>query len=425
MTVLATLTPFEAWYDSRKHLDEAIQRYLEHSQDLETAVTHREDSAFGRGALTEQFAEVRKEQASINPRSEKLKRASAALNRFCNQSPVFVPIRSLPFEVLVYIFALCRDECNFFPSGTRRISTTKPILAVTHVCTDWRGLAVKTPKLWTHVDIINNGPRARGQGYWDTMWLERAGSAPLSVQVAIQHDAHSGYAGGALTWLAPYLGTVSSLGLHAYSCHTLRAALVYWMSNGTPGSVQELFLTGPSEALLRPNRPEFVGRFSLGPAVLNSFLTPVRVLRLRHAPLLYSSEVYRELVHLELSYIPSEACPSTSVLSRLLSASPDFREFSPGDCNSFLKALLPLPNPSKRPMRRRRKLHTLWLVDGAFEIDDIKNIVKAYHIKTVILSIRRGPDESTSWKELKPMMQNLTTEWVLPNTVFADWDARC
>ncbi|KAG8694892.1 hypothetical protein FRC08_008197 [Ceratobasidium sp. 394] len=274
---MTTPTSFKAWNNSRKHLEDAIQSYLEHSQALETTVLHRGDGTFGCGALGELFAKVREEQASINPRNEKLKRASVALNRIYNQSTTFVPIRSLSHDVLVYIFTLVWDKCRFFPSSDRQITRceiTKTILAVSHVCTDWRRLAINTPTLWTHVDIIDNGRYTRGRGEWDRMWLGRVGSAPLSVQVAIQDNAERNYTKGALNWLVPHLSKVYSLGLHADSRHRLQAALAYWMSNGTPGAVQALTLAGRSEPLLRYNSEKFTDDLPLERAVrMKSFAT--------------------------------------------------------------------------------------------------------------------------------------------------------
>ncbi|KAG9090830.1 hypothetical protein FS749_000261 [Ceratobasidium sp. UAMH 11750] len=325
---MATPTSFKAWNDSRKHLEDAIQRYLEHSQALEAAVLYRRDGTFGCGALDELFAEVREEQASTSPRNEKLKQASVALNRIYNQSTTFVPIRSLSHDVLVYIFTLVWDKCRFFPSSDREITRceiTKTILAVSHVCTDWRRLAINTPTLWTHVDIIDNGRYNCGRGEWDMMWLGRAGSAPLSVQVAIQGDVERNYTKGALNWLVPHLSNVCSLGLHADSHHKLQAALAYWMSNGTPGVVQDLSLTGRSEPLPWYNNENFMDELPLERAIRSSFLAPIRILRLKHVSISYSSEVFCDLVHLELVSIPSMTCPTIPVLARWLDASPDLR----------------------------------------------------------------------------------------------------
>ncbi|KAG8743492.1 hypothetical protein FRC10_011965 [Ceratobasidium sp. 414] len=533
-----TLFNFKDWYDSRKNLDKAIQCYFKHSQALETAVVHREDHTFERGALGELFAEVHKEQASINPRSDTLKRASIALNRVFNQSTAFVPIRSLPHDVLVYIFALTWDQCGFFPSSERpmtKCQITETMLALTCVCTDWRRLVINTPTLWTHLDIIDIGYQGLGKG--ETMWLERAGSAPLSVQVVIEYGGYSEYTSEAFTQLVPHLGSVRSLGLHANSPQKLQAALTHWMSNGTPGSVQELFLTGRSEKLLRHNGPNFVTPLSFEVGVLNSFLAPIRILRLKHVSMSFLGGVYHNLVHLELSSIPPEGCPTMSMLTILLSENPGLRvlkleklqlDFSSGDtpcaglelnalerldlaelspdpcltllpilnpglgelslrldvpvnhknaqavraflsrsnvtklytklppgwftgagcfaaitdlrmlaidfkgdrsiseCQNFLKALLPLPDPSANSTCHWPNLRTLWLIEGAFETDVITEIIEAYHVRTVILSLFGCA--SFDWgtrQKLEPLVWNLIMENVLPNAVVAEWAARC
>ncbi|KAG8741570.1 hypothetical protein FRC10_002695 [Ceratobasidium sp. 414] len=529
----------QGWYDSRKFLNEDIQHYLKHSRPLETVIMRREDNPFGRGAPEELSAEVHKGQASVKPRSKNFKRARVSPKRVYNESRAFAPIQSLPYEVLVYIFAiaLTSGKCGFFRSSNSQITScriTKTILAVTHVCTGWRRFTINDPTLWTHLDIVDIG-RAPGLGEMETMWLERAGSAPLSVKVAIPHDVHKNYTEGALTRLVSRLGSICSLGLHANSHRTLQAALTYWMSNGTPGSVQELFLTGRSKSLLQADTVEVVDDLSLEVDILDSFLAPIRILRLKHVSMPFVSGVYCDLVHLELWSIPSEACPTMFMLTRLLSQSPGLRvlkleklqmnssqvvphvelkldalekldlvELSPdpcstllpmlnpgpgelslrleapinpenaeavraflersnvtklftklypgcseaadcfatisdlhmlvidfrggfaSNCNTFLEALLPLPDPSTGSMCRWPSLRALWLIDGVAGTNSIKGIIKAYHIRTVILSLLKHHRlDSTVSAELEPLVWNMILEVDLPIIVIADWDTRC
>ncbi|KAG8694893.1 hypothetical protein FRC08_008198 [Ceratobasidium sp. 394] len=322
----APLSLCKALHNSSQRLDEAIQSYLEHAQALETAVG---GNTSGRHTLDKLFAKVRAEQVSAPSKSNMLKTAVAVLNRVHNQSIAFVPIRSLPDDVLIHIFALACTRCRFFPTTERPISKcriTKTMLAVTHVCTDWRRLAISTPTLWTHVDIMDNGPRSR-PGY-EKMWLERVGSAPLSVRVAVQHDACGDCAEGALNQLVPHFGAIRSLGLHADSRHALQAALTYWMSNGTPGSVQELLLAGraklPGQRTV--NSATFEDHFPLGLAVLNSFLAPIQILHLQYVSVSLAGAICRGLTHIEPSDLtPSKTRSSTFTLPLLPTISPKLR----------------------------------------------------------------------------------------------------
>ncbi|KAG9084429.1 hypothetical protein FS749_005238 [Ceratobasidium sp. UAMH 11750] len=319
------LSPCKALHDSSQRLDEAIQSYLEHAQALETAVGN---NASGRHTLDKLFAEVRAEQVSAPSKINMLKTAVAVLNRVHNQSIAFVPIQSLPDDVLIHIFTLACTRCRFFPTTERPISKcriTKTMLAVTHVCADWRRLAINTPILWTHVDIMDNGPRSR-PGY-EKMWLERVGSAPLSVRVAIQHDTSGDYTEGALNQLVPHFGAIRSLGLHADSRHALQAALMYWMSNGTPGSVQELLLTGRAKlpGQRTANSATFADHFPLRLAVLNSFLAPIQILHLQYVSVSLVDTICRGLIHIEPSDLTPKAPSPTFRLSSLPTISPKLR----------------------------------------------------------------------------------------------------
>ncbi|KAG8707361.1 hypothetical protein FRC08_000534 [Ceratobasidium sp. 394] len=290
-------TSFQTWYDASKQLTESIQRYLDASLALESAITYRPENDLDAGALEKLFDAVQAELVSRYSRNDKTKRSYIALCRVFNQSTKFVPIQRLPPELLVRIFSLACQRCGFFPSSEPKISkcqTTKTMLTITRVCADWRKLAIGTPKLWAHVDIIDRAGYHQEREH-EGVWLERARNVPLSVQFFL-----TPYPNNPLSLLGPHLGAIRSLGFQSDSPSSLHAAIAYWMSNGTPGSVQELSLIGPKE-FCRFGGPPCMDKdvdFSL----FHSFTAPLKVLRLRHVEL-KSSGLYRGLEHLELSYL--------------------------------------------------------------------------------------------------------------------------
>ncbi|KAG8741571.1 hypothetical protein FRC10_002696 [Ceratobasidium sp. 414] len=320
---MTTPALFKDWYDSRKHLDEAIQRYFEHSQALEAAVIHHEDNAFGPGALDELFVEVRKERAYVNQRSEKLGRASAALNRVYNQSTadlVHLELSSIPSQTCPGMFMLIR------------LLSANPGLRV-----------LKLEKLKIAYD---------------------GGILPNEIELNV-------------------LERLDLVELSPDPCSTLLPKL-----NPGPG---ELSLR--LEAPIDPTNAEAVLAF-----LNRSYVTKLYI------------KAYPDW---------SSAVDCFAAILDLRMLAIDFKECS--DCDSFLKALLPLPDPSTSSVRRWPNLRTLWLVEAELELEDIKNIVEAYHIRTVILPIGRCPDEWAG-EALEPLVWNAIVENVLPNTVVADWD---
>ncbi|KAH9039396.1 hypothetical protein EDB84DRAFT_1056527 [Lactarius hengduanensis] len=88
-----------------------------------------------------------------------------------------VPISRLPDSLLTDIFILIRDiqYISFFSPSC---------LNVSHVCRTWRNAALHCSLLWTN--ILFHTPK------WTTVMLHRAGTAPLTVQVAISQEIANG-----------------------------------------------------------------------------------------------------------------------------------------------------------------------------------------------------------------------------------------
>ncbi|KAF8964173.1 hypothetical protein BDZ97DRAFT_914389 [Flammula alnicola] len=83
------------------------------------------------------------------------------------------PINGLPVEILAFIFELGAEQDTFFP------------ITVSHVCRDWRQIALQTPSLWRCITL---GPEER-------MWRERirrAHACPLDIQLLPSRWTRSG-----------------------------------------------------------------------------------------------------------------------------------------------------------------------------------------------------------------------------------------
>lgn len=79
--------------------------------------------------------------------------------------PANSPIFRLPTELLHLIFT-----CTVLEDGNKTIT-------VTHVCRQWRQIALSSPGLWTSVSLL--------RGSWPRVFIERSGSHDLEVDIAL------------------------------------------------------------------------------------------------------------------------------------------------------------------------------------------------------------------------------------------------
>ena len=65
------------------------------------------------------------------------------------------PVRALPLDILGRIFAASIEACEQMHGHTelKRTGRRHPIVDITHVCREWRELAIGTPSLWVYVRI--------------------------------------------------------------------------------------------------------------------------------------------------------------------------------------------------------------------------------------------------------------------------------
>lgn len=87
-----------------------------------------------------------------------------------------VPVSRLPHVLLTDIFILIHRSERI---NAKSVSRSPPCLQVSHVCRAWRDAALHCPLLWTN--ILFCPPE------WTAIMLERSRTAPLTVEVPIEH----------------------------------------------------------------------------------------------------------------------------------------------------------------------------------------------------------------------------------------------
>ncbi|KAJ7650509.1 hypothetical protein FB45DRAFT_859271 [Roridomyces roridus] len=103
--------------------------------------------------------DIRRQIASLRAQEEQLEDAARA---------IVYPILSIPVELTIAILKACVKD-----------HPLHDLLALAHVCGQWRQTALATPELWTNIQSIMELP----------VWLNRSGAYPLHAQVTIRSTA--------------------------------------------------------------------------------------------------------------------------------------------------------------------------------------------------------------------------------------------
>ncbi|KAG8710102.1 hypothetical protein FRC11_004875, partial [Ceratobasidium sp. 423] len=167
------------------HLRSALDRYVR-------ACSNARDACFSGGQLNSSRVLqkcLEKESGDIVSHAQKLEDARAAIHAARNSIPKAARITELPAEILARIFQLTLpgQSCLVRRVYSGTISQIKYPLypdALAHVCSYWRRVAITTPSIWTHIDIVldhslNPGLFARAKVY-----TSRAGQLPLEIHIS-------------------------------------------------------------------------------------------------------------------------------------------------------------------------------------------------------------------------------------------------
>ncbi|CAE6398214.1 unnamed protein product [Rhizoctonia solani] len=283
---------------------------------------------------------------------QKYYQAKIPLRRVRNQCPELVPIHTLPFEIMSRV--LCSINYCYMSKGTtdfcgsRNASTTPETYL--QVCSWWRRVAMKSPQLWTHIDLTSSErcrvrvlERAR-------LFAAQAGWSQLGIHISAGSDIHHlETIGHELVDFCAALSTrIQSLEL---TCSTAIGAIKYLFESllpvaVIPGTVTRLCIsTGaipPDLLFFAPANQRRSTEISPSRGVklptitqnqLEAFLRPINRLRLDCIYPYWTSEAYSGLVELRLTGRQRSnhgAIISDHQLANVLQASPSLQFFHYG-----------------------------------------------------------------------------------------------
>ncbi|KAJ3526118.1 hypothetical protein NMY22_g10297 [Coprinellus aureogranulatus] len=183
-------SPFARYFDTNYVPSEDEVPVIKH------LIQEREDAAH---ALADQIEEMKKDLA-------RMETLHACHHRFIDEHrKLLSPVRALPEDVLTLIFFACIEDVDQQVSRRHQTHTSRkhPSVVVSHVCAEWRALALRTPNLWARIHVempcleTVDGYESAAYAVWcknfDAMhrrlqvWVERSFPCPVDL------DFRSGY----------------------------------------------------------------------------------------------------------------------------------------------------------------------------------------------------------------------------------------
>lgn len=342
--------------DAQRQLDEAIQCYLQRAADLEAATYDPIHYSSDRQLLETAIHEAHRDSQLLPSRADQLMKARVTFNRIRNRSTSLVPINRLPMEVLLQIFrfAARKGSCTLCDAllsdpHLHKLNCPEPPLSLTHVCQHWRTIVVNMPSLWTHVGLSLNARKGiKKECDYARTCLQRAPNSPLCIWIDGSIDPYRGGPDNGMelfmSCLRPHVGNLESFSLIDHPDNSeIRELVSLWMTHGRAGSVRHLTVW------LEDGRKDcnlFWTHDTLNLRYLDSFLEPIRVLRLNGAYFDWDSSAYHNLVVLQLGGLGVWSSPTARQMLALLSASPELHTLKLYNMSIRPEADPPAPLPS-------------------------------------------------------------------------------
>lgn len=270
----------------------------------------------------------------------KLKQAKLIIRQTRNGIPAISPITILPPDILIHIFGLVLDSqpCYFEDPGACIAFPLKYPDVLSHVCSHWRQLAIHSPTLWSHIDLIPFDSHRLGKHVFsrtETLFA-RAGHTPLDIHIIGQTNDSAPDAAADITLnvlcatIATRTRSLKISAPQAFGDFHI-SALINLLANCT-GTLDQIVLTrdGPSDSyeLIEPldasAHPD-IPLLDRSHKRLEDSLLPVKFLRLNGVYFHWTSQVYHGLA--ELQILPQRVKPliPESLLAGILNGSPRLR----------------------------------------------------------------------------------------------------
>ena len=249
------------------------------------------------------------QQQAIDAEIKSLEESIRALKYRRN---ALAPISSLPTEITTLIFSFFHATSSVFTPGKKPDQDLLAWLHVTHVCHQWREIALNQPHFWSHVDFTNLSSVGAAE------ILARAKTAPLYLEARVLGGDH---------WdNARFCAFQEKLqACVSHICHFLFSADITHL----PETLEGLIMPAPTLEHLSitcETRSNLGSELKIIPETLFGGITPrLTCLELRECGISWKSPLLRGLRHLDICS-PS-TYPSLSVWLDALDEMPQLKMF--------------------------------------------------------------------------------------------------
>ncbi|KDQ51332.1 hypothetical protein JAAARDRAFT_199167 [Jaapia argillacea MUCL 33604] len=130
---------------------------------------------------TRHITPTKDQSTSIRTNYALLPKRSSYLKTVETNSSLLAPIRMLPPEILVDIFALC-------DSGSGCVSNLDAPIVFMQVCSSWRKLVLGSPRLWSSPCVVDGGDHLDRSFAHFTNCLEKSADSPLTISAVLYQN---------------------------------------------------------------------------------------------------------------------------------------------------------------------------------------------------------------------------------------------
>ncbi|KAG8734837.1 hypothetical protein FRC10_011380 [Ceratobasidium sp. 414] len=336
---------FRRWKSARTMLTCAINDYLAASAGLCDALSSPACHPPSRYSLEQMLSEIDLELSSLQLEEEKLKHTRATLANERNRSGTLAPVHKLPSEILAAIFTLSSGRytrCDR-TANLRAVHVSPTVLA--EVCSSWRQLALRSPSLWSYVDVIVANKRGPHHNTQATHWVERSQNVPLYVSV---RDCNPLYNNSRYTitqyhveklikFLAPLMHRVHALDMSAPLDLNvmLSSVMECWIKNGSSDIEKTLQVSNTFRNYSREQSYFFLEpayNASAKIAEFNTFFGTITRLFVRNCGISKLIAFHEGLVELHLAELVPYRGPTQQQLVAMLAACPRLRILALANC---------------------------------------------------------------------------------------------
>ncbi|KAG9091564.1 hypothetical protein FS749_016436 [Ceratobasidium sp. UAMH 11750] len=318
---------FRRWHFTRTKLAHAIVDYLSVSTMLCTVLSSPTHHPASRRALEQALVGIDLELEALRSSEEQLAQTRITLSNARNSSLVLSSIHKLPLETLAAIFTMSNRRCLLSRAERTVLYVFPTVLA--GVCLRWRQLALRTPSLWSHIDVVVGRESKWRDIDRAELWIERSRDTSLDLDIWEYKETSLDSprepfdnTSWMVKFLTPLMPRVLDLGVFVKSQMLLDRIMECWIQNSTTATKKSLrVLNWPfaRDPLLLPseNGPD---------EEFNNLFRSCHTFAVRGCEIFPGVPFHEGLVELRLEGLDEPPmCPTRTQLAAALTASPRLR----------------------------------------------------------------------------------------------------